>query len=160
MRLGIFPVLESHLYFFFVGYLCMIFAHFSIELWLFSYWFIKALYILREWINDSYPLKPTLFLLLIISYCSIDHLPHSLSQLISPTAFLYIYLILFIGTGRKDESQACKEVYFWISSECVFSKMYMKKIWSQRGPLPVSKDYSSYWLIDGHLVALCLVPWL
>lgn len=62
MRLGIFSVLESHSYFFFCGYMFMIFAHFSVELLIIFLLIHKSpLYI--EEINQCYmPSKaPTIF---------------------------------------------------------------------------------------------------
>lgn len=69
---------------------------FLLNCWLFSYWSIKALYILRKWISDSCPLKSPLFtsshqLLLQKSPFSLSLLPSLLllSHIVSYISCLY-----------------------------------------------------------------------
>ena len=96
---------------FFVGYCSWSLPIFPLNSWLFSYWFIAVFYILRTRTSDSCPLR--LFLLsLTISYSSYIS-PSSLSlPPVSSVTFLYVYFILFMWIKKKDENQACEEVYF------------------------------------------------
>lgn len=99
---------------------------FPLNSWPFSYWFITGFYILRNWISDSCPLRLAL-LLLTIRYSSYIS-PSSLSlPPVSSVTFLYVYFILFMWIKKKDENQACEEVYFEYPESIYFTRSEARK---------------------------------